>query len=651
MPTQSPKNVTDESGTLRGWKEIASHLGVTVRTAQSWEKERGLPVRRVPGKRGMVYCSVAEADAWMALGRRPVGEDTEPKSKHRAFILAAVASLVAVGGLAWMLDEVTEPPSLLEAAPLTSFREYEGRADLSPDASHVALLVREQSGTSVHVLNLLDQSRRVLAADALEESAVRWSPSADSLAYVRRGESGLEIVAIEPVAGTSHLLAALPGADRATNLIDNAVFDWGPPGLAVSAREDSGPFFIAVVSPEGGAVRRLTTPPESYAGDTMPAFSMDGRSVAYARFSSLSECELYVMDLESGREQRLTNGNTRIWGFDWLPDGSIVYASNEGLGHPRLYMVDPQGNRSASLTGPEYIAHFPTVAVDPAGQTILIYQRKERWNRIRFARADSNAAPESIIESTWTEAWPDLSPDGERLTFTSTRSGATEVWIAPAAGGGDAAIRLTHQDGPYSDMPRWSPDGTKISFTSADEAGNRDVYLIDVATRRTSRFTTEPSEEGRASWSRDGRWIYFRSDRSGSHQIWKQRVDGLSPAVQVTTQGGYEAFESFDGEDLYYIRSRVEDQLWAAHTSGGRESMVLTGPRESRWRIAANGVVFQQDSNLILWDPSKDATSIIYRIPAGQEPAYGFTATPDLNSFWWSQTDRNSSDLWMASFP
>jgi hypothetical protein len=51
---------------LSSWKEIASHLGVTVRTAQKWEEERGLPVHRLPGPRGPVSATVAELDKWRA---------------------------------------------------------------------------------------------------------------------------------------------------------------------------------------------------------------------------------------------------------------------------------------------------------------------------------------------------------------------------------------------------------------------------------------------------------------------------------------------------------------------------------------------------------------------------------------------------------
>lgn len=56
----------DSPAELSSWKEIAQRLQVSVRTAQLWEKDRGLPVRRVPGKRGRVYLRIADLEAWLA---------------------------------------------------------------------------------------------------------------------------------------------------------------------------------------------------------------------------------------------------------------------------------------------------------------------------------------------------------------------------------------------------------------------------------------------------------------------------------------------------------------------------------------------------------------------------------------------------------
>jgi hypothetical protein len=55
-------------GELSSWKEIAAYLGVGLRTAQIWEQERALPVRRLPGGRGRVLANTAELDAWKRSG-------------------------------------------------------------------------------------------------------------------------------------------------------------------------------------------------------------------------------------------------------------------------------------------------------------------------------------------------------------------------------------------------------------------------------------------------------------------------------------------------------------------------------------------------------------------------------------------------------
>jgi hypothetical protein len=71
-----PENGRD----LISWKEIAEYLRVTVRAAQKWERERGLPVRRLPGKRSMVSASRDELNSWRKLPDRP--GDTARRARH-----------------------------------------------------------------------------------------------------------------------------------------------------------------------------------------------------------------------------------------------------------------------------------------------------------------------------------------------------------------------------------------------------------------------------------------------------------------------------------------------------------------------------------------------------------------------------------------
>lgn len=90
---------------LQSWKEIAAYLDITIRTAQKWESERGLPVRRLPGPRGRVFALEEDLDAWKSqLGEQPEqGESQAPQSdatdqptrptEHRRWIVAAAALL------------------------------------------------------------------------------------------------------------------------------------------------------------------------------------------------------------------------------------------------------------------------------------------------------------------------------------------------------------------------------------------------------------------------------------------------------------------------------------------------------------------------------------------------------------------------------
>lgn len=107
---------------LTSWKEIAAYLGVTVRTAQKWESERGLPVRRLPGKRGVVWAAIAELDAWRNSAAAIEEEATQPITRSRVrYYLAAGGFLVAVALVGFWLSAPSGNPITfrLDQAQLT----------------------------------------------------------------------------------------------------------------------------------------------------------------------------------------------------------------------------------------------------------------------------------------------------------------------------------------------------------------------------------------------------------------------------------------------------------------------------------------------------------------------------------------------------
>ena len=89
-------------------------------------------------------------------------------------------------------------------------------------------------------------------------------------------------------------------------------------------------------------------------------------------------------------------------------------------------------------------------------------------------------------------------------------------------------------------------------------------------------MTTHPANDGNPSWSRDGRWIYFDSARTGEQQVWKIPEAG-GDAIQVTRDGGFAPLESPDGKFIYYTKDLVEYQRleaprgrWSGHQGAGR---------------------------------------------------------------------------------
>jgi Tol biopolymer transport system component len=108
-------------------------------------------------------------------------------------------------------------------------------------------------------------------------------------------------------------------------------------------------------------------------------------------------------------------------------------------------------------------------------------------------------------------------------------------------------------------------------------SGNADVYTVDVGGGAPRPLTTDPSNESAPSWSRDGRWVYFSSDRTGRPEIWKMPASG-GAAVQITRGGGAGAIESVDGKTLYFAKDSAyrKTSVWQVPAVGGQETEIIS---------------------------------------------------------------------------
>ena len=134
--------------------------------------------------------------------------------------------------------------------------------------------------------------------------------------------------------------------------------------------------------------------------------------------------------------------------------------------------------------------------------------------RLDLTGAERKASPPArFISSTLQDHTAEFSPNGKKVVFSSNRSGNDEIWVCDSDG--KNAIQVTSMGGPSCGTPRWSPDGEQIVFDSSSD-GQWDIYVVAASGGKPRRLTNQPSFEAIASWSRDGKWIYFCSDRTGA---------------------------------------------------------------------------------------------------------------------------------------
>jgi len=251
----------------------------------------------------------------------------------------------------------------------------------------------------------------------------------------------------------------------------------------------------------------------------------------------------------------------------------------------------------------------------------------------------------------------------------------------------EAAVRLT-TDPAFDEDPVWSPDGSKIAFTS-ERGGDYKVWIMPSIGGVQQQLTSDGSS---ADWSPDGQWIVFDSNRSGMSQIYRISTTARSAekdddgAIQLTDalEGAYGP--RWVGEWVYFWVGYVEPSLWRMHGIDSADAdewwhaapevyspawspdgtkVVFYGNHED---ATANSYIYLANSDLTgrikltnvtgevedrhpVWSPDGDYI-VFTRWRAGMEdqcifimPAMGESAEAPASQLTWND-DRDNSPSW-----
>jgi Tol biopolymer transport system component/DNA-binding winged helix-turn-helix (wHTH) protein len=590
-----------------------------------------------------------------------------PVGRHRRpfLALAAAGASIAVAAAAWWLRPGNTSRPEPVPVPFTSYPGNEISPTFSPDGNEVAFAwntaptMEKKGNFDIYVKQIGGGDPVRLTRDPADEYFPAWSPDGRSIAFLR---------ALTPEHASVLLIPARGGRERKLAEVCQADFgagsflSWFPDGkqlMVVDKESASGPFSLFLLSVETGEKRKLTAPPHNFIGDQGSAVAPDGCVVVFSRFSSEDDSDLFLLELSesavpTSEPRRITLEKHFTAGLAWTADSrSIVFASGQSHS-PSLWKLDlSRGLRPGKL---QRLAFAGQGVADPtiSRQGRLVY---EQFNvDVDVLRLDVDGDRQAqkpavrLISSTRLDHDARYSHDGKRIAFCSNRSGSLALWVCDSDGS-NAAQLTSFGSSYYTTSPRWSPDSRSMAFGS-NVGGKPGVSIISSDGGRPKTLAIEGFlESSQSEWSRNGKWIYCGSNRSGEPQLWKTPVAG-GQAIQVTRKGfSLDATESADGQFVYYLKGPGAGQntLWKMPVQGGQETQVLDSVLNDNFAVTGQGIYFMPKSEPAFIQFSSFVTgkvTTIARVP--HKPAWGFSVSPDSRWLLYSEYEAMPIDLMLV---
>ena len=539
------------------------------------------------------------------------------------------------------------PSHFVNTRPMTSMPGIETRPALSTDGSMVAFVHYEKdSSPHIYVQQTTSATARQLTTGDVEDGSPAWSPDGSQIAFMRRVNGDCSIYSIEITGANLRRMASCEG----NSFADLA---WSPDGnwLAFNTKiPESGAHQLTMYSLETGEHRAITSPPLSSWGDYDPVFSDDGSKIAFTRALSEGVQDVFVVDLKSGTTQRVSSEHKNVYGVSWFADGRYLLFSSNKEGSYHIFKVSATGGVTTKhIHGDQELVHPRYSAVSG----LLMYESFSSNANIWEYQLDDDIEveePKRIAASSRWQMYPAISPDNERLSFISNRSGSYELWVA--ARDGSNPVKITDFDGPFVSNPQWSPDSKRLLF-DARPNGQGDIFAINADGGRPEPMITTKANELAPVWSADGNALFFASDESGRWEIHRADIDG-SDARQLTTEGGFGSRVSADGRFLYFNKV-TEGGIWRLNLNdaeAGSERIIdYIDPGDwGNWQLLGGGIFYldRNGSKVVVqrFDLATRESKIAFQpdyYVVSQDVA--LTVSPNGTSLLLARIDNRESDL------
>jgi eukaryotic-like serine/threonine-protein kinase len=560
------------------------------------------PEQRFQSARDLAFALVAlsGSESSAALPAAPLSspaEEAQPVWRRALPWAVAAILLISTAFLAALL--LREPSAPVRPVrsyilpPEKTFFAFEGEVGtpvISPDGGRLVFAVRNSFGVEMLWVRPLDS----VTARPLEGTEGAhfpfWSPDSRSVGYFVPGK----LMKIDTFGGPTQTVCDAPSGRGGT---------WSAAGTIVFAPLVSGG--LEQVSAAGGSPTPLVHRDQYTL--RWPVFLPDGRHFIYWAgnlfFTALpSAAGIYLGSLDGKEQKFLSPADSEAL---YAPPGYLLFLKGTTL------VAQSFDTRRLTLTGEA----FPLAehVANPLNYRLGQFSVSQYGDLVYHS---GSVAPDQVV---WTDAsgkqlgavgepgliWEvRLSPDGKTLAETvgGPQSRNTDLWLVDLVRG--VHTRFTFNPAINSFLA-WSPDGSKIAFSSTGE-GQYDIYIQSANGTGTAQLLLRDEDpKDVRDWSRGGRYIAY--DRGSSHadEIWILPLFGDKKPFSLLQSQFDERYAAFspDGKWLAYDSNesgRKEVYVVPFPQGNGKWQVSTSGGTQSRWRLDGKELFYLSPDNKLM---------------------------------------------------
>lgn len=503
---------------LDGWEAISDYLGWHVRTVIRWEKQKGLPVHRVPGgKRQPVYAYRHEIDLWFQQ-------------------TSGTGSLVASAPEILELQERSQPPSvplptrqnfrsivyavagvsILLMFGLGIARQFLIRPEIQ--ITSITQLTDNGAGKQKLVMNGEELffseevgGQEVLSAMAVNGGAIRRIPVSFPNPYPVDISANGRFLLVLSAAGVEEerSLWVVPTAGGLPYRLAGVKCrgaSWSPSGASIAATSEG---IISLISSDGSRVRILSPVPGI---PSTIQWSRDGTHLLFFLQSPpTGTTSLWQLDLDDNLNARHV-APLVIAGRDCCKDalltrsgGDYFSVANDPTGDRLLRLRPASWWHAAAFDASAVTTHLDDIralAVDArARRLFVLHSSRQRGELVRY---DVLTRSFTMLLPGTSASFVDVAKNSGLFAFV--KSPGSALWISRADGN---EARQLSPAGMYVELPRFSPDGKWIAFMGKTSDRPFRVFVVSVAGGVPREAANSDDNQGAPTWSPDGRSLTY----------------------------------------------------------------------------------------------------------------------------------------------